>query len=86
MVENVTAVTSHGWMLLDRVKWLWRKPPTSAFSLWNHETEVSTVAALLAILGLHRVMVDANHRDSKRRENIRRKIGNRWMLRSIEIC
>lgn len=33
-IENVTGVTVHGWMLLDRVKWLWRKlPATSAFSL-----------------------------------------------------
>lgn len=37
-IENVTDVTVHGWMLLDRVKWLWRKPATSAFSLWSHET------------------------------------------------
>lgn len=26
-VENVTGVTALGWMLLDRVKWLWRKLP-----------------------------------------------------------
>lgn len=37
-IENVTDVTVHGWMLLDRVKWLWRKPATSVFSLWSHET------------------------------------------------
>jgi len=50
------------WMLLDRVKWLRRKPSTSAFSLRSHETAGAIPTLANHHAGLHgddRV-VDAN--------------------------